>query len=122
MTVRGSSIGEATLVGGAVSQFAMNTNGEASGELSDNVMFNLPLDVDGTAAALPVNDDAGELIARMRLFVRVEPSGGTAFKVAVHLGWSGAWSADTAQRLDEHKPTLTWTGRLAWKAVGRPTA
>jgi hypothetical protein len=115
-TFRASSTGEATIVDGRIAQFAVTTNGVTPGELTEGVVFSLPLD----AAASAVLADARELLARVRLCIRLESSGGTAIKAVAHLTWSGAWTDQAAQQFEQHRPMLTWTGRLAWKAVGRP--
>jgi hypothetical protein len=62
----------------------------------------------------------GEVLQHLQLVLRVEQGVTNGFKLVCNLIWNGGVSENSIKALQTHKPTLTWNGFLAWKALGAP--
>jgi len=117
--------GEVTFTADGVSQFGVSTMQLLAGEQGQqrgmsaltersvaHVLFG------GFAEASPASGTLAEVLAHLQLLLRVEQGGTAGFKLVCNLVWSGGTSEDSITALQIHKPTLTWNGFLAWKALG----
>jgi hypothetical protein len=127
LQVHTTAHGEVTFTAEKIAQFGVSTMQLRAGE-PDALQWTSVLTERGVAHALlggaggkpPAPGILEEVLQHLQLVLRVEQEVTSGFKLVCNLVWNGGASEDSIKALQTHKPTLTWNGFLAWKALGAP--
>jgi hypothetical protein len=127
LQVHTTAHGEVTFTAEKIAQFGVSTMQLRAGG-PDALQWTSALTERGVAHALLGGTDGklsapgtlGEVLQHLQLVLRVEQGVTSGFKLVGNLIWNGGASEDSIKALHTHKPTLTWNGFLAWKALGAP--
>jgi hypothetical protein len=127
LQVHTTAHGEVTFIAEKIAQFGVSTSQLCTGEqgvlqwtsaLTERGIAHVVLG--GSGGKPPAPGTLEEVWQHLQLVLRVEQGVTNGFKLVCNLVWNGGVSEDSIKALQTYKPTLTWNGFLAWKALGAP--